>query len=259
MARELPSDSNLASLLRHHQGEVGSCGWRVKMRHRFGYFATEEWYAAVVDHLLDQKSKWIDVGGGKSIFPHNRKLSEELAERCELLVGVDPSDNIHQNTYVHEPVQGLIENFRSERRFDLATLRMVAEHIPNPEPSLESLSRLMNLGGYVVIYTPNRWAPVSIAASLVPYRWHSFLTHLLWQTKSEDVFPTCYKLNTRKRLNELFGDHGFKEVAFRYLGNCSTLSRFPGTQFAELSVWSLLHRMGMTYPENDLLGIYQRT
>ena len=254
----LPSEQDLAALFQRCSGDPASHGWRVRMRHWFGYYATQAWYEAVVDRLVTENSKWIDVGGGKSVFPYNVKLSEELAGRCELLVGVDPSDNINENTVVHQRVQSTIEDFHSEHLFDVATLRMVAEHIESPEPAVESLARLIKPGGHVVIITPHRWSPVSMVASLTPNRWHSFFTHLLWKTKDEDVFPTCYKMNTRKRLQKLFGDHGFQEVGFRHLANCATFHRFRLTCFGELCLWRCLRSLGLHYPENDLLGVYQR-
>lgn len=254
----LPSERELDALFRRHHDDPLSHSWRIRMRHRFGYYATHKWYEAVLDHLVTEGCKWIDVGGGKSILPHNAKLSKELASRCDSLVGVDPSENINENTFVHQRVRSTIEDFHSESLFDLPTLRMVAEHIPSPKPAVESLARLIKPGGHVVIYTPNHWSPVSIAATLIPNRWHSFFTHLLWNTKEEDVFPTCYKMNTRNQLRVLFRDVGFTEVAFRHLANCSTFKRFRLTCFGELCLWRLLRLFSLNYPENDLLGVYLR-
>lgn len=253
------SEKDLQILSRRHFGNPRVLGWRMRMYHRFGYHSTQAWYEAVVDRLVTEDCKWIDIGGGKSIFPHNPKLSKELADRCKFLVGVDPSDNIKQNTFVHQAVKGVIEDFRSNDIFDLATLRMVAEHIQHPGLAIESLAKLIKPGGHVVVYTPNRWSPVSIAASAIPDKFHSYFTHLLWGTKGEDVFPTFYRMNTRKQLGSLFGNHGFSEIRFRYLDNCSAFSNFRITCFGELCLWRFLRLLHIPYPENDLLGVYVRT
>ena len=258
MKIEFPSEKDMNAFAWKRQGDPKNHGWRVRMHHRFGYFSSQKWYEAVVDRLVTDDSKWLDVGGGKTVFPYNKKLSEELASRCDLLVGVDPSDNIRENTIVHKQVHSTIEDFDSETGFDLATLRMVAEHIDSPRPAVQSLARLIKPGGHVVIYTPNRWAPVSLAASVIPNRWHSFFTRILWNTKDEDVFPTRYKMNTRKQLRSHFLEEGFDEANFRYLSNCSTFQRFRVTCFGELCAWRTLRLLGITYPENDLLGIYER-
>jgi SAM-dependent methyltransferase len=228
------------------------------MRHAFRYFDSDAWYDALVDRLVTPDCCWIDVGGGTSVFPGNMRLAERLSRRCALLVGVDPSDNIDQNQIVHERVKSTIEAYRSELRFDLATLRMVAEHVQDPHSLVTSLGRLVKRGGKVVIYTPNRWSPVSIAAALLPFCLHHRITNFLWQTKEEDVFPTVYRMNGRIRLRTLFQSGGFSEVAFAYLDNCTTFQRFRMSCFLELSFWRVLRVFGVLYPENNLLGVYEK-
>ena len=188
------------------------------MTHRFGYYSCEAWYEATVDRLVSEGCSWLDVGGGKAIFPHNKRLSTALSQRCAFLIGVDPSENIEDNPYVHERAKCTIEEYKRERKFDLATLRMVAEHIQEPKSAIESLARLIKPGGKVVIFTPNRWSPVSVAASIIPFRLHQPITHLMWGTKEEDVFPTAYKMNTRNRLRTLFRRGWFPRDCFRVLG-----------------------------------------
>ncbi len=254
----LPTKKNLLDDFHACYGDVRNHGWRVRMRHWFGYFDPENWYEALVDRLVIPQCSWIDVGGGKSIFPNNRGLAEKLARRCAFVVGVDPSDNINENKLVHERARCRIEEYRSDRFFDLATFRMVAEHIQEPESAVAALARLIKPGGKVVIYTPNRWSPVSIAAAVIPFRLHHSITNLLWQTKEEDVFPTVYKMNTRKRLRSLFENGDFRETGFAYLDNCSTFQRFRLSCFLELSLWRIFRTVGLTYPENNLLGVYEK-
>lgn len=253
-----PTADALDELFREHHGDPSNHGWRVRMHHRFGYHSTPRRYEGFVDQLVDGDCQWLDVGGGKSVFPHNTKLSKALAKRCKHLVGVDPSPNIHQNQIVHEGHESTIEDFKTSELFDLATLRMVAEHVEHPKQAVQALARLVKPGGYVVILTPYKWAPVSIIAALVPNRWHSFFTGLLWNTKDEDVFPTRFRMNTRSALKTLFEDEAFDEAYFEHLSNCSTFQRFPLTCFIELSIWKVLNRFSITYPENDLLAIYQK-
>jgi len=254
----LPAEADLDALFRRHDGDPARHGWRVRMRHRFGYFSPDQWYEAVVDRLVTPGCRWIDVGGGKSIFPENEALSRELASRCALLVGVDPGDNIYANRLVHRQVRSTIEAFQPQERFDLATFRMVAEHVEQPRLVVQSLARLIGPGGHVVIYTPGRWAPGAIAASLVPGRWHHVFTRAMDTRGDEDVFPTFYRMNGRKPLRACFEQGGFVEVAFARLDNCRTFQRIRLACFLELCAWRLLRAVGARYPENDLLGIYRR-
>ncbi len=228
------------------------------MRQRFGYYSPDQWYEAVVDRLVTPGCRWIDVGGGKTVFPENEPLSRELAARCGLLVGVDPSDNVFENHLVHRRVRSAIEAFDSSEPYDLATLRMVAEHVNQPRAVVAALSRLIAPGGHVVIYTPNRWAPITMLAAAIPDRWHSRFTRISDDRAEQDVFPTRYRMNTRGQLRALFESDGFREAAFAYLDNCRTLHRFRPTCFLELSAWRALRAVGLRYPESDLLGVYER-
>src|SRR5512146_175785 len=94
-----PSSRDLEKLFARHHGNPDTHGWRVRMRRRFGYFSPDEWYEAVVDRLVTPGCRWVDVGGGHSIFPQNVPLSTELAARAGLLVGVDPSENVFANRF----------------------------------------------------------------------------------------------------------------------------------------------------------------
>jgi SAM-dependent methyltransferase len=252
----LPTRRDLQERFNSFYGDVRKHGWRIRMWHRFNYFNSEAWYEAVVDRLVTRDCSWLDVGGGKSLFPHNQILSKTLSERCAFLVGVDPSENIFSNPYIHDRARCTIEEFTSDRRFDLATLRMVAEHIQKPRAVIDSFARLMKPGSKVVIYTPHRWSPVSVAASMIPFSLHQPITHFLWGSE-EDVFPTLYRMNTRRRLRDLFHEGGFKEIAFAHL-DCNLFQRFRVSCFLELSVWWVLRNLHLRYPENDLLGIYER-
>ena len=65
-------------------------------------------------------------------------------------------------------------------------------------------------------------------------------------------------MNTRKCLRAFFERGGFTEAAFVYLANCTTFQRFRLTCLIELSLWWLLRQMGLTYPFNHLIGVYQK-
>jgi SAM-dependent methyltransferase len=151
-----------------------------------------------------------------------------------------------------------VEDFQSERMFDVVTLRMVAEHVADPERAVSALSLLTKPGGKVVVYTVNRYSPVSLVSGITPFILHNPIKRVLWQTDEKDTFPVVYQMNTKKKLVYLFEKYGFKEFYFAYLDDCRTFSRFRSAMFIELSCWRILHALDFLYPENCLLGIYQR-
>ncbi len=135
---------------------------------------------------------------------------------------------------------------------------MVAEHITDPEVAVSSLARLTRPGGRLVIYTINKFSPVSIASMIIPHRLHHSIKRLLWNTEERDTFPVAYRMNTKKTLVGLFESHGFRLLQFAHLVDCRVLGRFRFLHFLELSFWRLCRSVGLSYPENCLLAVFER-
>ena len=229
------------------------------MRLRFNYFTPDDRYEALIADLVTDGSSWLDVGCGRDIFPFNKALAKQLSERCGRLVGVDPAPTLAENEFVHERVHCLFDEYEADRPYDLLTLRMVAEHVEHPERVVAALDKAAKPGTLVVIYTVNRWSPVPLVTSLVPFSLHQPVKRILWRTEAKDTFPTCFRMNTRKALAGQLGASGFQEVGFWYLDDCRTFARFRPLLFAELSLRRVLGAVGMRYPENCLLGVYRKT
>jgi SAM-dependent methyltransferase len=159
---------------------------------------------------------------------------------------------------VTERARTTIEQFQTGRVFDLATLRMVAEHIPDPEAAVAALARLVRSGGTVVVYTINKWAPVSLVSYYTPFWLHHPIKKMLWNTEEKDTFPVCYRMNTRRRLKALFERFGFQEQLFCYLDDCRLFHRSRLLNGLELFLWRMCKALNTSYPETCILGVYQR-
>ena len=109
--------------------------------------------------LVTPGCHWLDVGSGAALFPENPKQSQQLASRCGLLVGVDPDGSLDDNPYLDRRARCVLEDFNPGEQFDVVTLRLVAEHLTEPEAALAALHRLVRGGGKVVVYTIHRWSP----------------------------------------------------------------------------------------------------
>lgn len=250
--------ATLQENLRLKFGAAGNIGWSPRQRQRFGYFTPDEVYEALMLHLVGPETEWLDVGCGRALFPSNPGLAELLSQRCRFLAGLDPSDNIQLNPYVHEKAQCLLEEYGTARRFDLISLRMVAEHIADPHSAIAALARLVKPGGQVVIYTVSKWSPAALLAAATPMAVHHAVKAALWRTAPEDTFPTTYLMNTRATLAGLFAAAGFREQDFARLDDCRSLARWPVTSWLELATWRGLRSVGLGYPEACLLGVYRR-
>jgi 2-polyprenyl-3-methyl-5-hydroxy-6-metoxy-1,4-benzoquinol methylase len=253
-----PTPDELAAVFRLRFGDPAATGPLPRLWHRLGYFTPDVHYEALVAKSVGPGTAWLDVGCGRDVFPTNPALARALAARCHTLVGVDPDATIAENPFVHERVRCPIEEFDRPAGFDLITLRMVAEHITRPGPAVAALARLARPGGRVVVYTVNQTSPTALAARATPFRSHHAIKRLLWGTEDRDTFPVAYRMNSRRRLRAWFTAHGFREAYFAHLGDCRVFYRFRRLHAAELAAWRACSRLGWTYPENCLLGVYER-
>src|SRR5215469_3604082 len=233
-------------------------GWATVLCTRVGHYTPDDHYESCVESLVGERTDWIDVGGGHAIFPSNPRLAQILAGRCRRLVAVDPSSNVNRNPFAHERRQVMLEDCLEDEGFDLATMRMVVEHVVRPAEFVAGLGRLVRPGGKAVVYTVNRWAPVTMISSNTPMWFHHAAKKMLWRTREEDTFPVVYRMNTRSRLRNLFSNGGFREVFCRRLDDCRTFARWKITLTAELALWKALQAAGCRYPETCLLGVYER-
>jgi SAM-dependent methyltransferase len=252
------SPGELDAVARARFGDPRTTGPLPRLWHRARYFIPDVFYEGMVAKLVTPRAAWLDVGCGRDLFPGNDRLARELAGRCRLLVGVDPDGTVAENDVVHVRVRCPIEEYDGPGPFDVVTLRMVAEHVTDPDAALAALARLTRPGGKVVVYTINRWSPVPVATRMIPFRLHHPIKQILWRTEEKDTFPVAYRMNTRPQLRRLFERHGFREAYFARLPDCRTTFRFRLLHGLELLLWRALDRVGLTYPENCLLGIYER-
>ena len=240
-------------------GKRASMGWSPGRRWDFGYSLAGDVYECFLDSIVSHRTRWVDVGGGRAILPHNDALSASLAERCESLTSVDPSRNVFENPYAHEKICSMFEDFQVEKKFNLATFRMVAEHVEAPDAVIKKLEECVEPGGLVVIYTINKHSPIPIITRLTPFSWHHKIKKIFWGGQEKDTFPVAYKMNSKQELDSLFVDGGeFKPALFRYLDDVSATIEYNFLNLVEMYVWRFCQSLGLRYFENNILAVYIR-
>ncbi|MEO1529728.1 MAG: class I SAM-dependent methyltransferase [Planctomycetota bacterium] len=157
------SAEDLRSCVDAKVGGFEKLGPGPKRRASYGYYLPAEVYECLVDKMVTPETEWLDVGGGKTVFPQNPGLAQTLADRCMHLAAVDPSDNIATNPYAHETQQALLEDYDTERKFDLITMRMVIEHVADPSSFMAKLHDLLKPGGTCIALTVWKYSPVNLA------------------------------------------------------------------------------------------------
>ena len=253
-----PAIPHLETVFRDKYGSEERLGWGPRQRRALGYHTPDEWYEALISAQVGEDTTWLDVGCGHSLFPRNSVTAKRLSLRCRRLVGVDPSDNIAANRFVHEGVRMRIEEFQAEAAFDLITMRMAAEHIFDPRRAVIAIGRAAKPRATLVIYTVDRYALLSIAWSLIPNRLHWPVRRWIWGGEKRDTHPTAYRMNTRRTLAKLLEPAGFVERSFAHLADCRATARWRRAQILELRLWQVLDHLGLPYPERCILGVYER-
>ncbi len=252
------SDHGIDDFLRLKYGDLRQGGWGPRLRARFGYTTPDDRYEWLVSQFVVPGTDWLDVGCGRFLFPHNMATAKILAERCGSLTGIDPSANVFDNELLDHRDQCLLQDYRTDRVFDLITLRMVVEHITDPGSAVAALAKLVKPGGRIIVYTVNKWSPVSLMSALTPMSVHLAAKRRLWGGEDRDTFPTVYRMNTRRALARLFASVGCPEERFDYLGDTRVSNHFKLWNTLELAVWRGLSAVSLRYPENCLLGVYRR-
>ncbi|WP_081613716.1 methyltransferase domain-containing protein [Rhodopirellula sallentina] len=256
------TENQIRRMFEDSYGPIDVQGWHPRLRWLYNYFTPDEWYQTLIDNLVTSECVWLDVGGGKSVF-HNPGLETKLSSQCKKLVSLDPSDNIQENDVVHERLQCMIEDLDNKtehhERYSLATLRMVAEHIEEPDEALSTLSKILIPGGHVVLLTPWKYSPNTLVSRIVPDSLHWIFTRLLTPDRlEEDVFPTAYRLNTRHDLRCHFNTAGFDEVGFLMLPDCGLFHRYKFLSRIEIGAGALFRKFRFRYPESNILGVYKK-
>jgi 2-polyprenyl-3-methyl-5-hydroxy-6-metoxy-1,4-benzoquinol methylase len=253
-----PTEKCLRLLFEEKYSSDYGLGWSPALRSRFHYYTPDDVYEAMVGKLIVDNADWADVGCGHSIFPSNAPLARKLADRARTVYGIDPSVNIKSNPFLTDRFQGSLEDYHGRVCFDVVTLRMVVEHVTDPATFVFSLAKISRSNGLVVIYTPNKWSPISLASRILPFRLHHPIKRFLWSTAEEDTFPVAYNLNTRRMLKRHLAAVGFEEILFAYLDDCRTTTAFRLANSMELGLWKGCQLLSKTYPENCLLSVYRK-
>lgn len=161
------------------------------------------------------RGSWLDLGCGRELMStlyHGwQERQRRLLAKTSMVVGVDlDSSGLARNPVVDNKVLGtaVALPFRSES-FDLVTANMVVEHLAEPGAALREIWRVLKPGGDFVFHTPNLMSYAVAPAALLPSELKRKLAGFLDGRQQADIFPTFYRMNTRRELQRLAAKIGF--------------------------------------------------
>ena len=187
----------------------------------------------------------LDYGAGRGAFLEDpvifRRDLRRLQGRCERIIGIDIDDGVLRNPALDDahvvcPGERLPLNDASVH---LIVTDHTFEHVTNPAWVASELDRVLRPGGWLCARTPNRWGYVGLGGRAVPNKLHARFLRALQPTKrSEDTFPTAYRLNTPGALKRWFSTQRYRHVVYAadsepvYVGRSMTAARLSRIAFA---------------------------
>ncbi len=187
------------------------------------YDGTVEFYTRV-NVLAFPQARILDLGAGRGAWYEDdestyRRSLRLLKGKVAEVVGCDVDPAVMQNKAVdtaHVIALGQPLPLESES-VDIVVSDYVFEHVEDPLGLGLELFRVLKPGGWICARTPTKFNYVSVAARIVSNLRHASV--LRWAQpgrKEEDVFPTVYRLNTRKDLARAFSPAQFDDFSYVY-------------------------------------------
>ena len=205
-------------------------------------------FYARVNALLAPGMTVLDYGAGRgqqlqeTEAPFRTGLAS-LQGKVAKLVGVDIDPAVLDNPFMDE--KQVIELGAplpfADDSFDMVLADWVLEHVDNPGQFSAEVARVLKPGGWFCARTPNRWGMTGIGANIIPNSLHTRLLGSLQQEREEvDVFPTAYKLNTKRRLKRHFRGHDWDDYSFIANGDPPYVQRSVAAMRLVKLAWRLL-------------------
>lgn len=157
----------------------------------------------------------LDVGCGRM------SLAAEALQQVAHLIGIDlVHADLLQNPLVHGAAVATANQLPfADATFDVVISQWVVEHFQDPQTAFNEMCRVLKTGGYLVFLTTNANNYIPLVSRLVPDRLQKTLIHRLLRRPSHESFPTFYRANTRRAIQQLAKAAGLKVQEVDYIAN----------------------------------------
>ena len=172
-------------------------------------------YERIIAKYINKGDVVVDAGCGREAL-----VLQKLIVKSNILVGLDISglEKMENNKAVYLITSDLSKISLKDNSIDIVISRSVLEHLRNPIIVYKEINRILKPDGYFIFLTPNFFDYASIAAKIIPNRFHSYIVKRTEGRNEEDTFPTYYKSNTQWAIKNLSISAAFKVDRIFLLG-----------------------------------------
>ncbi len=185
-----------------------------------GYQTSGQVYEDLVARSITSETRVLDAGCGRV------GVLSLYKDKAALAVGLDAEfASLKDNLGLDHLVAGDLNKMPFvDGSFDLVLSTWVIEHLRTPDIAFAEIARVLRRGGRFIFLTPNAWNYVVLANRLIPAWLQRRLVPKVYGRSKADTFPTAYKANTKRRLDEKLGRVGLRCEEFHYIGDPSYIA-----------------------------------
>jgi ubiquinone/menaquinone biosynthesis C-methylase UbiE len=234
--------------------------WRLEARIVPGLRSSQFEYAETLETLLAPGCTWLEVGCGRRPMPE--WMPKQQARALALAGRVFGIDQDLKSLKDHTAYPGVAVASGYQMpfpagHFDVLSANMVVEHIEQPERLLAEVRRLLKPHGRFIFHTPNHKSIPIRMATLFPQSLKEIIIRILENRKSEDVFPTFYRLNSRATVEKAAENAGMRVVKLAFVNSSAMTAVLVPACIVELLWLRRIAQPGFEHWRTNIIGVLE--
>jgi SAM-dependent methyltransferase len=227
---------------------------------------TQITYGRLLDESLNPSARWLDAGCGHEVLKPGAGTEQfNLCAKPRLVVGCDLDlPSLHEAGEIKNRLCCSLEHLPLQTgTFDVVSLNNVAEHLGEPLKVFAEITRVLSDNGRLIVHTPNvrsYWVFIGrLGRIALPARVVFKIIEFTEQREENDVFPTVYRANSKRRLLELAAASGLTVERIVLLRSRPLFYFFAPLAVLELLFSRLMARCGLeAVAAPVLLAVFRR-
>lgn len=236
-------------------------GWKIQRVITPGLRDSQYEYRDAVASNVRKEIRWLDLGCGHHSFGGWMAAEEkEVLSRAGFVTGLDYEfASVRRHKTIQNKLAGDVYHLPiADGAFDLITANMVMEHFADPAAALVEIRRTLTDRGILIFHTPNILNYQFRVASLLPQWIRNKLVRLFEGRSESDVFPTHYKINSRKAIERLAAQTGYAVRTLRMVNSSPETYILGPFVFLELLIIRLLTGSRAEKYRSNIIAILEK-